>query len=314
MPSFPGFLFPPLTSAFPLPVTSTVQHQLLMKALTVKPASLGRAEPLETGEIYSGKYAITSQVKQETSGNQSEEDEGSPGDALTCHVCLKQFDSSMDLKSHVMSEHKDSSSSPGISPYKLIPPVRKLSTDTPLSQANILQNLQNQKDSGSDSYGGSNMCGTCGKSFRDPQSLKFHRYNHVLRYQCNYCGKRFSRSWNLHRHRKTHYRQLQEAGLGSEEPIDVDAESGSGSHMAGTPTYEVDKDLIMTSPYLDYRNHRHDVMPFAFDLRKSGNTSASLGLDMSGPDRPSTIQSDKDGESEQTSPASDPDRDKHGDD
>ncbi|XP_060083323.1 zinc finger and BTB domain-containing protein 44-like [Ylistrum balloti] len=54
--------------------------------------------------------------------------------------------------------------------------------------------------------GGLFKCGTCGKGFKDAQSLKFHRYNHVLRHSCNMCGKRFSRSWNLHRHRKTHFR------------------------------------------------------------------------------------------------------------
>lgn len=55
-------------------------------------------------------------------------------------------------------------------------------------------------------YIGAMQCGTCGKYFRDAQSLKFHKYNHMLRFCCNVCGKRFSRSWNLHRHRKTHVR------------------------------------------------------------------------------------------------------------
>lgn len=53
---------------------------------------------------------------------------------------------------------------------------------------------------------GGMQCDTCGKYFRDAQSLKFHKYNHILRFSCNVCGKRFSRSWNLHRHRKTHVR------------------------------------------------------------------------------------------------------------
>ncbi|WAR27060.1 ZBT49-like protein [Mya arenaria] len=303
MPSFPGFLFPPLTSAFPLPVTSAVQHQLLMKALTNKTPTLGtsiRGEPLETGEIYSGKYAISGHVKEESGGMQSEGEDSSHTDTLQCHICLKQFETSTALKSHVLSEHKDNLISPALSPYKMISPVRKLSSDTTLSQANVLQNLQNQKDSG-ESYTGSNMCGTCGKSFRDPQSLKFHRYNHVLRYQCNYCGKRFSRSWNLHRHRKTHVRQLQEAGMGPGaddiSPIDVDSESGSGNGNQTTPTYDMEKDLILSSPYADYRNHRHDMMPFAFDLRKTGSSS-TYGMEGGDMDRQTDGQAEKESDND----------------
>lgn len=264
MPTFPGFLFPPIPSAFPLPVTTTnVQHQLLMKALTNK-----TSEQLETGEVYSGKYALSTQVKEENASNQSDGEDGSQADlspTLQCHLCLKQFPTNSALKNHVVTDHKDGLTSPGLSHYKMMSPVRKLSTESTSNQGT---GLQNQSDN--ETYGGKNMCGTCGKSFRDSQSLKFHRYNHVLRYQCNYCGKRFSRSWNLHRHRKTHYRQLQEAGLGTDEvnPIDVDNENGNQT----TPTYEVDKDLILTSPYIDYRNHRHDMMPFAFDMRKTAPT------------------------------------------
>jgi hypothetical protein len=82
----------------------------------------------------------------------------------------------------------------------------------------------------------------------------------------------------LHRHRKTHYRQLQEAGLGTDEvhPIDVD----ESTNQTPTPTYEVEKDLILTSPYADYRNHRHDMMPFAFDMRKSA-PSCTYGMEES---------------------------------
>lgn len=234
-----------------------------MKALTNK-----SGDQLETGEVFSGKYALSTQVKEETSANQSDGEDGSAADlspVQTCHICLKQFPTSVALKNHLMTDHKDGLTSPALSQYKMMSPVRKLSTESSSNQGGP---IQNQMDS--ESYGGKNMCGTCGKSFRDSQSLKFHRYNHVLRYQCNYCGKRFSRSWNLHRHRKTHYRQLQEAGLGTDEvnPIDVDNENGNQT----TPAYEVEKDLILTSPYIDYRNHRHDMMPFAFDMRKSSQS------------------------------------------
>lgn len=284
MPSFPGFLFPPLTSAFSLPVTtSNVQHQLLMKALTNK-----SSEQLETGEVYSGKYALSTQVKEENASNQSDGEDASQTElspTLQCHICLKQFPTSAALKNHIITDHKDGLTSPALSQYKMMSPVRKLSTE---STGNQGTSLQNQSDN--DTYGGKNMCGTCGKSFRDSQSLKFHRYNHVLRYQCNYCGKRFSRSWNLHRHRKTHYRQLQEAGLGTDEvnAIDVDNENGNQT----TPTYEVEKDLILTSPYIDYRNHRHDMMPFAFDMRKTAPT-CTYGVDESKSDDGGDVKGDK---------------------
>lgn len=262
MPNFPGFLFPPIGSAFSLPVTTSVQHQLLMKALTTKHSPPNSGDATEVREGMMAKFGTSSQQsKEETS--QSDADENNTGETPSshqCHICLKFYTSLATLKTHVMTDHRDILTAPALSPYKMMSPVRKLSTESNNQGSSL------QKES--EDYSGNNMCGTCGKSFRDPQSLKFHRYNHVLRYQCNYCGKRFSRSWNLHRHRKTHYRQLQEAGLGNDEvhPIDVDNES---ANQTPTPTYDVDKDLILTSPYADYRNHRHDMMPFAFDMRKS---------------------------------------------
>ncbi|XP_060569161.1 zinc finger and BTB domain-containing protein 17-like [Ruditapes philippinarum] len=270
MPTFPGFLFPPIGSAFTLPVTTSVQHQLLMKALTKTSPSSG--DPGEVREGYLGKYGAPVQAKEEN--NQSDTEENNNTDTPSshqCHICLKLFQNLATLKAHVMSEHREVLTAPALSPYKMMSPVRKLSTENTNQSSS-----QAPKDT--EDYGGSNMCGTCGKSFRDPQSLKFHRYNHVLRYQCNYCGKRFSRSWNLHRHRKTHYRQLQEAGLGTDEvhPIDVD----ESTNQTPTPTYEVEKDLILTSPYADYRNHRHDMMPFAFDMRKSA-PSCTYGMEES---------------------------------
>lgn len=263
IPTFPGFLFPPIGSAFTLPVTTSVQHQLLMKALTKTSPSSG--DPGEVREGFLGKFRATEQTKEETNLSDTEENNNAePPSSHQCHICLKHFQNLSTLKSHVMSEHREILSAPALSPYKMMSPVRKLSTE------NVNQG-SSQPSKDAEDYSGSNMCGTCGKSFRDPQSLKFHRYNHVLRYQCNYCGKRFSRSWNLHRHRKTHYRQLQEAGLGNDDvhPIDVDNES---TNQTPTPTYEVEKDLILTSPYADYRNHRHDMMPFAFDMRKTAPT------------------------------------------
>lgn len=227
-----------------------------MKALTKTSPTSGDLGEIRDGFL--GKYGSLMQPKDESNHSDAEENNNiEASSSQRCHICLKLCHNLATLKSHVMSDHRDILSAPALSPYKMMSPVRKLSTES---------NNPGSSQKEAEDYGGSNMCGTCGKSFRDPQSLKFHRYNHVLRYQCNYCGKRFSRSWNLHRHRKTHYRQLQEAGLGSDEvhPIDVDNESANQ-----TPTYEVDKDLILTSPYADYRNHRHDMMPFAFDMRKS---------------------------------------------
>ncbi|KAL4226189.1 Kelch-like protein 20 [Mactra antiquata] len=266
MPTFPGFLFPPIGSAFSLPVTTSVQHQLLMKALTTKhsPPNTGDVNDVREGMV--AKFGTSLQQSNKDDAPQSDVDENNTGDpqlSHQCHICLKFFASLGTLKTHVMSDHRDILTAPTLSPYKMMSPVRKLSTES--------NNQGRELPKESEDYSGNNMCGTCGKSFRDPQSLKFHRYNHVLRYQCNYCGKRFSRSWNLHRHRKTHYRQLQEAGLGNDEvhPIDVDNES---TNQTTTPTYDVDKDLILTSPYADYRNQRHDMMPFAFDMRKSTPT------------------------------------------
>lgn len=267
IPSFPGYLFPPIGSAFALPVTTSVQHQLLMKALTKSsPSSL---EPGESREGFLGvrKYSTSSTPKDELHQSDPEVNTSTAETPSShqCHICLKLFESISDLKTHVFTEHRDILSAPTPSPFKVMSPGRKLSTES----SNNGGSSQAQKES--EEYGGSNMCGTCGKSFRDPQSLKFHRYNHVLRYQCNYCGKRFSRSWNLHRHRKTHYRQLQEAGLGNDEmhAIDVETESTNQTSTPTTPAYDMEKDLILTSPYADYRNHRRDMMPFAFDMRKS---------------------------------------------
>ena len=284
MPAFPGFLFPPIGSAFTLPVTTSVQHQLLMKALTKSSPSSG--DPGEVREGFLGKYGAPVQTKEENNQSDTEDNNNTETPSShQCHICLKLFQNLATLKAHVMSEHREVLSAPALSPYKMMSPVRKLSTEG--TNQGTSQAAKETED-----YGGSNMCGTCGKSFRDPQSLKFHRYNHVLRYQCNYCGKRFSRSWNLHRHRKTHYRQLQEAGLGTDDvhPIDVD----ESTNQTPTPTYEVEKDLILTSPYADYRNHRHDMMPFAFDMRKSA-PSCTYGIEESKDTDGDTLMEDKSG-------------------
>lgn len=89
---------------------------------------------------------------------------------------------------------------------------------------------------------GAILCGTCGKYFRDEQSLKFHKYNHMLRFCCNVCGKRFSRSWNLHRHRKTHVR------YGEDNMI---MDSGDDSMIENPPTEYVDE---ISSEMVDLTN------------------------------------------------------------
>ena len=256
MGGFPGFFFPPVTGALSLPSASS-HHQLLLTALTQNTAG-PLPERRELGQIYSSSGGTTSgDGKDDMIMGEEGRISIDMSQSHQCHICLKTFSTMAGLKTH-MVEHGDIMSVPMSAPYKMMSPVRKLST-----QSSTQSQPPTPKES-PEEYSGSNMCGTCGKSFRDPQSLKFHRYNHVLRYQCNYCGKRFSRSWNLHRHRKTHYRQLQDGAFG-EDPavVDVDADRDNKADIAA---YNLDKDKILTSPYVDYRNHRHDMMPFAFDM------------------------------------------------
>lgn len=129
-----------------------------------------------------------SSSKDQTSGEDSNQDSSHADmegisinldNMLECQICKQMFESKHLLDIHVAGVH-------GLGNYKKRQRV---------SPGEVSADVD-----------GALPCGTCGKHFRDAQSLKFHKYNHMLRFSCNVCGKRFSRSWNLHRHRKTHVR------------------------------------------------------------------------------------------------------------
>ncbi|KAJ8301139.1 hypothetical protein KUTeg_020126 [Tegillarca granosa] len=126
-------------------------------------------------------------------------------DMLMCRVCHQVFTSSDSLKSHM-----------------------KIHTQTWPKKTSKLQ--QGDIDTSSKNLF---TCGTCGKYFKDSQALKFHRYNHILRFPCNLCGRRFSRSWNLLRHKKTHYK--------SDEFVSID------SSYLDSPNVSTSNDQLFTS-------------------------------------------------------------------
>lgn len=107
-----------------------------------------------------------------------------------CSICHQKFNSSKALSIHMVLHDR------GLPSYI---PKRNRKAIFP----------QKHEHTGSE-YGSTPgelfTCSTCGKSFKDNRSLKFHRYNHVLRHVCPICGKRFSRSWNLQRHKKSHFK------------------------------------------------------------------------------------------------------------
>ena len=250
-----------------------------MKALAQKQTSPTDFKDMST--LYGSHQGLLNHFKEESFHTSAE------GSSMTglpqmhqCHVCQLIFSSLSSLKSH-MSEHRDILNVPLASPYKMMSPVRKFSNQTSSSQS---------KEKDSDDVmisGGSNMCGTCGKCFRDPQSLKFHRYNHVLRYQCNFCGKRFSRSWNLHRHRKTHYRQH---GSGIDASISViDMENDRGDPAAyinesmnlNKFPYALDKNDLSQNQdeVIDMTTSRSDLYPSRMVLPTATSTYEEVNVD-----------------------------------
>lgn len=278
--AFPGLLYSPTSLTHPL--LSPTQpfggshHHLLMKALAQKQSSPTDFKDLAS--LYGGQ-GMLNHFKEESFHTSSE---GSPMSGMPqmhqCHVCQLIFTSLSALKSH-MNEHRDILNVPLASPYKMMSPVQKFARQTSTSQSK-------EKDSDDVMISdGSNMCGTCGKCFRDPQSLKFHRYNHVLRYQCNFCGKRFSRSWNLHRHRKTHYRQH---GTGIDASISViDVENDRSDPAAyinesmNKYAYSLDKtDISPTQDdVIDMTTTRSELYPGRMMLPTATSTYDDLNVD-----------------------------------
>jgi hypothetical protein len=107
-----------------------------------------------------------------------------------CSICQQKFNSSKALGIHMVLHDRGHPS--------FIPKRNRKST--------FPQKHEHSRSELGSSSGELFTCSTCGKSFRDNRSLKFHRYNHVLRHVCPICGKRFSRSWNLQRHKKSHFK------------------------------------------------------------------------------------------------------------
>ncbi|XP_033745974.1 zinc finger and BTB domain-containing protein 44-like [Pecten maximus] len=126
---------------------------------------------------------------------------------VTCSVCHVLFSSAEALTRH-MAVHQSTAMPPTIPQGSVLnSSVESVKQPSPNFYQRGHQPVSGLLSSAVVQGGGGLFkCGTCGKGFKDAQSLKFHRYNHVLRHSCNMCGKRFSRSWNLHRHRKTHFR------------------------------------------------------------------------------------------------------------
>ena len=156
----------------------------------------------------------------------------SPSDPYSCPICKQRYGSNQSLLLHMMLHDHIHTTRPTVKKGRKSQSPQK-------SEKMVVE-----EDSG-----GNFTCETCGKSFKDAQSLKFHRYNHVLRHPCNICGKRFSRCWNLQRHKKSHFK------------IGNWASATEGSQ------YQEDKDGEMEEEMVERSEVADEGMEGALDLR-----------------------------------------------
>lgn len=152
----------------------------------------GRNLDLSVETTFSQKAPETEGSEQAGIQEHPSPDEGRENLGLyqTCSICQQKFPSSKALSIHMVLHDR------GLPSYI---PKRNRKATFPQKHEHTGNEFGSQS-------GELFTCSTCGKSFKDNRSLKFHRYNHVLRHVCPVCGKRFSRSWNLQRHKKSHFK------------------------------------------------------------------------------------------------------------
>ncbi|KAK3101754.1 hypothetical protein FSP39_022911 [Pinctada imbricata] len=165
----------------------------------------------------------------------------SPSDPYSCPICKQRYGSSQALLLHMMLHDHVQNPTPTVK--------KSRKSHTPQKKEKIVI----EEDSN-----GSFSCETCGKSFKDAQSLKFHRYNHVLRHPCNICGKRFSRCWNLQRHKKSHFKM-----------------GNWPSASLGAP-YQEGKDIENMEEGMDNPGEDEDVSVEALDLRDGDRSRENI--------------------------------------
>ncbi|XP_062617709.1 zinc finger and BTB domain-containing protein 42-like isoform X1 [Saccostrea cucullata] len=151
----------------------------------------GQSSILSVDTSFSQKPAESVGLSQSSLGEQHSPSEiDTPGLYHACSICQQKFNSSKALGIHMVLHDRGHPS--------FIPKRNRKST--------FPQKHEHTSGEFGSTSGELFTCSTCGKSFKDNRSLKFHRYNHILRHVCPICGKRFSRSWNLQRHKKSHFK------------------------------------------------------------------------------------------------------------